>query len=317
MRCLPYWRLFSYLKALWVFFRSHPEYRILHGHMTNTACFYLSIAKRCDVSCRIIHSHSTRRKQGLMGLVTDFLQKPIYRLATDWYACSEAAKNWFYPPAFLAREEVRIIPNAIDLEEFRFHPEVRAAIRKQLSLGDALTVTCIARFRPEKNQCFLIDVLQEMLKTYSNTIFLFIGDGPCEQAVRSRAMQYGLSSHVRFLGQRSDVAELLQAADAFVIPSLWEGLPVAGIEALANGLHGVASDGVSKELNLLDMVEYVSLQAPLEDWSRALLRAAAQPRRDTVGALRSAGYDSCTTALWLQAFYLRKHDEAAKKESCQ
>ena len=302
-----YWRFFSYIKALHRFFKEHREYKIVHGHMTNTASIYMPIAKKYGVTCRISHSHSTKGKAGHQGVVTDILQKSIYRHATDMFACSEAAKHWFYSDELISSGKVQLLANAVDAERFRFRPEKREQMRQELGLGDHLVVACIGRFRPEKNQIFLMDVLKEMLNIRQDVTFMFVGDGPCEDAVKEKAKTYGIEDHARFLGLRSDVPELLQAADVFVLPSLWEGMPVTAIEAQASGLHCVVSEGLTEEMNALGMVEYLSLEAPHKNWANALIAAASKPRHDTYQQIIDSGFDINTTAPWLQNFYLSKH----------
>lgn len=302
-----YWRVFSYINALKKFFNEHKEYKIIHCHMTNTAGIYMPIAKKRGVTCCISHSHSTKAKIGTMGKVTDLLQKPIYKHATDMFACSEAAKNWFYSEEVLKSGKVKVIANAVDAEKFRFNPEKRMQMRKELNLGDSLAVVCVARFRREKNQIFLMDVLKKFKENNEDVVFVFAGDGPCEDEVKARAKEYGLENNTRFLGMRPDVPDILQAADAFVLPSLWEGLPVTGIEAQASGLYCVVTDGVTEEMNALGMVDYLSLNDSLEKWCEHLLCAAKKPRCDTYEQMKLSGYDIHTTAPWLQEFYLSKH----------
>lgn len=303
-----YWRLFAYIKALHKFFKEHPEYKVIHGHMTNTAAIYMPIAKKHGVTCRIAHSHNTHAKSGLLGAVTDLLQKPIYQCATDFFACSEGAKHWFYPEKLVDSGQVRVLANAVDAAQYRFDPESRKRLRKELNLGESLVITCVARFRPEKNQAFLLSVLQEMLRLREDVIFVFAGEGPCEEEVKRQAQVLQLEAHTRFLGMRSDVPNILSASDAFVLPSFWEGLPVTVIEAQANGLHCVVSDGLTEEMNALGMVDYVSLQNAAA-WADAVLRAASLPRQDTYEKIKASGYDINTTAPWLQNFYLKMHNK--------
>lgn len=302
-----YWRVFSYINALKKFFDEHKEYKIIHCHMTNTAGIYMPIAKKRGITCCISHSHNTRAKMGVVGKVTDFLQKPIYKYATDMFACSEAAMDWFYSEELVKSGRVKVIANAVDAEKFRFNPEKRMQMRKALNLGDSLAIVCVARFRREKNQIFLMDVLKKMKENGENVVFILAGDGPCEDEVKAKAKEYGLEKETRFLGMRPDVPDILQAADAFVLPSLWEGLPVTGIEAQASGLHCVVADGVTDEMNAIGMVEYLSLEDSLDNWCTHLLSAARKPRCDTYERLKESGYDIHTTAPWLQEFYLSKY----------
>lgn len=304
-----YGRYFQYVRALHTFFREHREYRILHGHMTNTASIYMPIAKKYGVTCRIAHSHSTKGKAGLLGKVTVLLQTSVSRHATDWFACSEAAARWLFPPRAVEQGKVTIFHNAVNARKFRFDPLQRQAVRKELGLEGRLVLGSVGRFRPEKNQSFLLGVLMELRKIRPDALLLFVGDGPCENTVREMAAQMGLLENVRFLGQRDDVPWLMQGMDVFAMPSLWEGMPVVGVEAQASGLHCVSSDGVPRETDALGgMVEFLSLDAPLSHWAQAVVRAAEQPREDTLERVQKAGFDINTTAPWLENYYLSKYE---------
>ena len=149
----------------------------------------------------------------------------------------------------------------------------------------------------------MIDVLEKALKVRKDVTLIYVGDGPLEEAVKMKAQAYGVDDHVRFLGMRGDVPDILQAADVFVLPSIWEGLPLTAIEAQASGLHCVVSDTLSQELNALGMVKYVSGDN-LDAWVEALFEAGAQERKDTYNEIIASGYDINTTVPWLQKFYL-------------
>lgn len=304
-----YWKLFKYISALKKFFKEHKEYEIIHGHMTNTASIYMPIARKNGVANRISHSHSTHGKSGMLGKVTNLLQRNTYKYATDWFACSKTAAYWLYPQSVVDAGKVTIIPNAVDAEKFRFCPDIRKQIRAKLGVSDKFVIGCVGRFRTEKNQSFLIKVLAEMIKQKPNSILLFAGDGPLEENVKKKATDLCLEDKCLFLGERSDVADLMQSIDVLAMPSLFEGLPVTGIEAQASGLHVVASTGVPDEMNILDMVDYISLDAQIEDWVEHLIMAASQKREDTFDKMKSSGFDIHTTSSWLENFYLNKSSE--------
>lgn len=300
-----YWRLFSYIRALNKFFKTH-HYKIIHGHMTNTASIYMPIAKKYGVTTRIAHSHNTHGKAGMLGIVTNVLQRSIYKYATDWFACSKKAAYWFYPKDAVDEGKVTILPNAVDAAKFRFNSSIREKMRKQLGVEGKIAIICVARFRPEKNHIFLLSVLKKILEKRNNAILVFAGEGPCEEEVREKTIQMGLSDHVIFLGMRTDIPEVLQAMDVFTLASLWEGLPVTGIEAQASGLHCVVSDGVTDEMDAIGMVEFVSLNASADSWAAAIIRASECLREDTYERMKQSGYDIHTTAPWLQKFYIAR-----------
>lgn len=301
-----YWKIGEYIVALNKFFREHQEYKIIHCHMTNTASIYMPIAEKYGVTCRIAHSHSTHGKEGLLGMATEILQRPTYKYATDWFACSQVAAYWFYPKKVVEAGKVTIIANAVDAKNFRYSGKVRNQMRKELGVEDKVVIGCVARFRPEKNHVFLISVLNEMLKEEPNAVLMFAGEGPLKESIKTQVAEKGLSSNVLFLGMRSDIPNVMQAMDVMVMPSLFEGLPVTGIEAQASGLRIVASTGVTEEMDAIGMVTYLSLEDSIKAWSDALLKAASAEREDTYEQIRKAGYDIHTTAPWLQEFYLNK-----------
>lgn len=299
-----YWKFFSYVLALNKFFREHSEYKIIHCHMTNTASIYLPVARKYGVSCRILHSHSSRGKLGLLGTVTNFLQKDAYKMATDWFACSKVAVDWMYPEH--VKEKVKIIPNAVDASKFRYSKIIREEMRNELHLNNELAIGCIARFRKEKNQAFLIDVLQSLLTKKKNSHLIFVGDGPELKKVMEYAEQKQVIDKITFLGLRNDVEKILQALDVIVMPSLWEGLPVSGIEAQASGLSVIASDTVSDEMNIIGKVRYLSLDSPTDIWANTIIEESLKNREDTYTLIKSSGYDIKENANWLENFYLSK-----------
>lgn len=308
-RKVYYWRLLSYIRSLSRFFKEHQEYKMIHCHMTNTASIYMPIAKKNGVKCIIAHSHNTAGKPGLLGIITNLLQKRIYKDATDWFSCSKAAASWFYPNGSVKSGKVIVLANAVDAEKFRFDSNKRNKMRDELNIKDKVVIGCVARLRPEKNHVFLLDVFNEILKIEPSAILLLAGDGPLEKELKDRAAMLGLKGKVLFLGMRTDIPDVLQAIDVFTLTSLWEGLPVSGIEAQAAGLHCVVSDGVTTEMNPFNMVEYLSLDESKEEWALRLIKAAKTTRNDTYEMVKKAGYDIHTTAPWLQQFYLEKYKE--------
>lgn len=301
-----YWKLFEYIRALNKFFKDHKEYKIIHGQMTNTASIYMPIAKKHGVTTRIAHSHNSHGKVGMLGVVTDILKKPVFKYATDLFACSEAAARYFYPESYIKAGKVKIVPNAVDAGKFRFNPDKRMQMRTEFEVADKLVIGCVGRFRTEKNQAFLLGVLKEALKTEPNAVLLFAGDGPLEDDVKQKAAEMGISDKCVFLGMRSDIPDVMQAMDVLAMPSLFEGLPVTGIEAQAGGLRVVASTGVPDEMDAIHLICFLPLDDGEKKWAEMLISKAKEERTDTYNKIKDAGYDIHTTAPWLQDFYLKR-----------
>ena len=130
--------------------------------------------------------------------------------------------------------------------------------------------------------------------------------------MKEKARTLGIQDKVLFLGQMSNVSEWYQAMDCFVMPSLFEGLPVVGIEAQAAGLPCIFSDRVTDEVLLSPEARRISLRADDAEWAREIV-AASQPgtdRNQGMVTVCQAGYDIHTEARKLQEIYLEMADRA-------
>lgn len=300
-----YWKVFEYISALNAFFKEHNEFKLIHGQMTNTASIYMPIAKKYNVTTRIAHSHNSHGKIGMLGVVTNILKKDMFKYATDFFACSEVAAKYAFPEHIVRTGKVKIIPNAIDTLKFRSNAKKRSEMRSKLEVNDNLVIGCVGRFRTEKNQGFLLGVLKDALRINPSCVLLFVGDGPLEDTVKQKAAEMGLSNQCIFMGMQPNVPEIMQAIDVLAMPSMFEGLPLTGIEAQANGLSIVASTGIPREMNVLGLVDFLDLSMSTEQWAEILVKKALEPKKDTYDDIKKAGYDIHTTAEWLQDFYLK------------
>jgi glycosyltransferase involved in cell wall biosynthesis len=159
--------------------------------------------------------------------------------AVDRIICvSEEAGATFRSESELTAK-LRVVRNGIDPRPVQTD---RRGLRDRLDLPpDARVVLTVGRLTEQKGHRFLLDAAPAILAQEPRTYFLWVGDGPLAEALRKRARARGLEDRVRLLGQRSDVPELLAAADLFVLPSLFEGLPLAILEAMAANLPVVGT----------------------------------------------------------------------------
>ena len=153
-----------------------------------------------------------------------------------------------------------------------------------------------------------MDIFAALLKKESNAVLLLVGGGVGMSKMQEKVQELGIAEHVRFLGVRSDVADLMQAMDVFVFPSLYEGLGIALIEAQAAGLPCVVSDTIPHEAYLTDLVDSESLSAPAEKWAEKILAKRAIPRTDRRAEIAAHGFDITTEAVKLQEFYLKAYE---------
>lgn len=303
-----YFRFFEYITALKRFFREHQEYHIVHGHMTNTAVFYMPIAKKYGaVTCCIAHSHQTQATPGLSGVLTNILQKPLPKIATDYFACSEMAAKWIFPEEAIKSGKVKVIRNGVDPKRFYFDEKKRSEVRKELGIGDCFVIGNVARFKTVKNHAFQIDTFDQYHKVYPNSMLMLIGEGELMNSMKEKVKQMKLEDSVLFMGLRSDVSDLMQAMDLFFLPSLNEGLPVVAVEAQAMGLPVLTSTGVPEETDITGNVKFLDLDNDLSEWIEAIEDCRKSfNRKDMRGYIHDGGYDITETAKWLEEFYLSK-----------
>jgi glycosyltransferase involved in cell wall biosynthesis len=171
-----------------------------------------------------------------------------------------------------------------------------------LGLKNKFVIGNVGRFTPQKNHKFLIDILKEF---NDDTFLMLVGVGELMEDVKSYAKNVGVADRVLFLGERNDVALLLQAMDVFAMPSLYEGLPVSCVEAQASGLPVLLSDNTSRMCSITSNVKYISIDN-VDNWCKALNAVKDNfERKSQIDSLVKAGYDMDTTAEFMEKFYLK------------
>ena len=178
-------------------------------------------------------------------------------------------------------------------------------IERDFNISEEFVIGHIGNFATVKNQSFLVDIFKKVHEKNSKTKLIMVGG--CDRSlIENKVSSLHLENDVIFTGARSDVADLLQAFDVFVFPSLYEGLGIVAIEAQASGLHTICSDVIPKETQITDLIEYVSLEESPEKWADTVLKYNNHyDREDTSKQIRAAGYDIHTTAKKVQSFYLK------------
>ena len=290
----------SYQRALNDFFEKHPEYRIVHVHQDCLSSVILKAAQKNGVPVRIAHSHSANQDRNLKYPIKLWYKRSIPQYATALFACGKDAGDWMFNGA-----SYQIVNNAIDAAAYTYDSVLRSEIRSKLGLNDELAVGHVGRFSLAKNHSFLLDVFTALLHQEPNAVLLLTGDGTNMEKMKLKAQELGIAEHVRFLGVRSDVPDLMQAMDVFVFPSLYEGLPVTMVEAQAAGLPCIISDKVPPECVLTDgLVDIMPLSAKPEIWAERILGKRSTQRTNHCGEITAHGFDITTEAIKLQEFYL-------------
>lgn len=279
----PYQKIFKYHKELKRVLKE-GKYQIVHSHINTLSVFSLFAAKCAKVPVRIAHSHSTTNKKEKNKNFIKQILRPFSKLfATDYMCCSELAGRWLFGDKEYDKGNVYLLNNAIDLEKFKYDENIRNEKRKELNIADdTMVIGHVGRFVEQKNHRFLIDIFNEIHKQKEKSILLLVGQGPLMEEIKEKVKKLGLEKQVIFLGQRNDINELYQAFDVFCLPSLYEGLPVVGVEAQATGLLCLFSDDMTKETKVLDTTKFISLSYSAKKWADLLLSNCVKfERRNT------------------------------------
>lgn len=262
----PYQKVFKYQRELRRVLRD-GKYKIVHSHINTLSVFPLYAAKKVGVPVRIAHSHSTtNKKEWKKNLLKQVLRPFSKKYATNYMCCSELAGRWLFGDKAYDEGKVYLLNNAIDLDKFKYDKKIKDKKRKELGIKeDTIVIGHIGRFVAQKNHTFLIDIFNQFHKKEKNSILLLAGQGPLQEEIKNKVRELGLDDSVRFLGQRNDANELYQVFDVFLLPSLYEGLPVVGVEAQASGLLCFLSDDMTKETKVLDSTVFMSLSNTAEE----------------------------------------------------
>ena len=276
----PYQKVFKYHKELKKVLKE-GNYKIVHSHINTLSVFPLFAAKCAKVPVRIAHSHSTTNKKEWKKNLLKQVLKPFSKLfATDYMCCSELAGRWLFGNKEYDKGNVYLLNNAIDLDKFKYDKKLRDKKRKELDIDkDTLVIGHIGRFVEQKNHRFLLDIFNEIHKQNNKSILLLAGQGPLIEEIKEKVHNLNLDDSVKLLGQRTDANELYQAFDVFLLPSLYEGLPVVGVEAQASGLLCILSDAMTKETKVLDSTIFMSLSNSAEEWASKLLESYSNFKR--------------------------------------
>ncbi len=291
------------------------NYKIVHSNINTLSVFSLFAAKCAGVPVRIAHSHSTTNKKEKKKNLMKQVLRPFSKVfATDYMCCSELAGRWLFGDKEYDKGNVYLLNNAIDLDKFKYNESLRKKKRKELGIkDDALVIGHIGRFVAQKNHDFLIDIFNEIHKKNNNSILLLAGQGPLMEDIKNKVKELNLDDSVKFLGQRNDANELYQAFDVFLLPSLYEGLPVVGVEAQAAGLLCYLSDDMTKETKVLDITKFMSLNNTPEEWADNILDDVKKYKRiDTSKEMTAKNFNIKEEAKKLEEYYLNLYNNGGE-----
>lgn len=242
---------------------------VLHAHNEAMELYPLLAAKDARFPVRIAHAHNTHLPVNKKLPVKLVCKQFIPDVATDYWACGEEAGKYYFHNKW--GKSGFVMHNAVDLEKFSFHENDRRVIRKKYGIEDKFVVGCVGRFMTQKNHKRLLDIFASVHSMCPESVLLLVGDGELRGELEANARDLGIENNVVFAGIQKDTAPFYSAMDVHVMPSLFEGLPVSGIEAQVSGLPCVFSSTVTSEVYLPGFAYPISLEVSNDDWASLIL----------------------------------------------
>lgn len=295
----------KYINSLNDFFKRHKEYSIVHSHLNTYSMWPLRAAKKAGIPIRISHSHISNVPFDHKTLFRMYTKSKLTNYTTNNFACSMAAGKWLFGNS----EKITVINNAIDAEKYLFDKEIRMKIRKEMNIENNLVIGHVGRFAEQKNHNFLLDVFYEVHQINPNSKLILTGDGPLRSKIEGKIKKLNLENNVILTGVISDVNEIMQAFDIFILPSFYEGLGIVAIEAQAAGLPTIVSDTTPKEVFITDNISSLSLDKTPKEWAQYILSYKRNRTWNAHQNIIEAGFDIYEETRKIEKFYIENSQD--------
>ncbi len=249
----------KYRKEIKSFFKENNNYDLIYSNVGYQTYFFYKEAKKYRIHNWAVHAHATNASDNkVKNLIGNLLQKRVNKVCDYKFACSKLAGR-----AMFKRENFIVINNAIDYSKYSFSDTCRKKIRDNLKIRDSEKVIgFVGRFVPQKNVFFFIDLIKKLSNQYR---IVMIGNGIQKEEFLNVINSENLNDRFILINETSNVNEYYSMFDYFLLPSLFEGLPVVGVEAQANGLPCLFSDTISNECKISENVVYLD-RNNVDDW---------------------------------------------------
>ncbi|SFC09836.1 Glycosyltransferase involved in cell wall bisynthesis [Alkalibacterium subtropicum] len=279
----------------------NERYDVLHLNIYNgVSLVYSKIARECGVERVIAHSHNSAMGQvrlRTLKIISHKLGKLRYeKFVSDYWACSDLAGAWLFSEKH--KDKVILMKNGIDTTKFRYDKEKRRAFREKYDLSENEWVLGnMGRLNNQKNQLFLLDIARELRKKGVSFTLLIAGEGELRNSIEAKITEYGLAKNVHLIGTVNDASSFYSAIDIFLLPSLFEGNPIVGIEAQCSGVKCLLADTITRQAKVIDTTVFLSLESPAA-WVKVIdeSRTVDQNRRFFDRIVKKNHYDISDTS---------------------
>ena len=278
-------------------------YDIVHSHDLFHSGLVLLTARIAGVKHRFVHAHNwmegndPKAKKSLKRRVYNHvMQRLIQWNATDFVACSTLAGKFLYGEKVTEKPNYPLVFNSVDTSKYIDQYDWQES--GEFCDDSWTNVLQVGRFTPVKNQLFTTEIAKELKARGKRIRILCAGNvgGAYDEAVKAKIREYGLEKQMLLLGVRKDIDVLMRKSGAFLLPSLYEGMPLVLIEAQASGLPCITADTYSHEVDFgLGFVNWLNLEDGASAWADAVERAVQKGRArkaEVVQAIENGGFDS-------------------------
>lgn len=219
---------------------------VVHTHLNFLSIPVLKICKKNHVAVRVCHGHASYKSSNLFSfLYRIYFKLIISNYANGFCACSSESSDWLFGKR---KKGVFIMDGSVDFNLYKFNNDTRQKKRMELNAVNKRIFINVAALVPIKNQVLILRAFSMIPN--DNSLLIICGSGECEKDLREEILKLRLEDRVFLLGNRKDISELLSASDLFVLSSLAEGLSLSSLEAQANGLPCLLSNGVPKNIDI-------------------------------------------------------------------
>lgn len=292
------------------FYKMHPEYKILycHANHASTILYTLPIWRKKEIKI-LFHSHNSSSSHFILH---NFLSKIVKKRCDYLFTCSDVAAQYMYGDEY---RKAIFINNGIDLQEFKLNNQIRNELRTKYNITDELVIGHVGGFRKQKNHPFLLDIFKNVHSKMRNSRLVLVGDGELRPQIMEKIKEYDLEDSVFLIGNVSDVSRYYQMFDLFLLPSLYEGLPYAGVEAQASGTVCVFSDVIDKKIALTPLAHFLSLQEGAKEWAQWILKQNGQfEKKDYNDEIENQGFGLKGIGDYYTSLFEKiSHDEEGEK----
>ena len=302
----PYQKVFSHVHDIQQICKEN-RYKIVHAYNNTLNVFAMYAAITAKVPVRINESLSMGHRNDKKTIIKKILRPFTKCFSTHFLSCGKECGEWQFGKKFFKSGKVNVFKTVINTDFNAFRQEVRNATRAEYGWEDKIVLGFIGRFTAQKNPLFLLDVFYEIVKLNHNAVLCLIGDGELRERMLNKIELLHLNDNVVYLGRREDIQKFYNAMDGFLLPSLFEGLPVVGLEAESCGLPVFFSNEISREASACELGHFIGLNVSAEEWAEYILNVVTENmpvRRDRSRDVAAAGFDSANEAIRLQDYYL-------------